>query len=140
MPRRCRAGRALGEAQCLVVARPVVPVRASALACVAVATLLGVAGCGAHGQPAALEACKSFSNATTGYMTPDQRDAALADAEKWAAKAVEKGQQWQFLLDQLKIYQQAVDSPGASTPPVRSRLQNSASAIQNSCELAARGY
>lgn len=94
-------------------------------------------GCGANGQPDALEACKAFTNGTTGLVRPHDRDAALADAERWAGKAVDKAAKWQDLLDGLRQYRSAVDGVGAGAGRL---LATAKATIQNDCESAARGY
>jgi hypothetical protein len=104
---------------------------------VVAATAAVATGCGAHGQPDALEACKAYTNATTGAVGRQARDVGLASAERWAGKAVAKADKWQPLLDGLRQYRAAVDGVGAGAG--RS-VANAKAVIQNTCETAARGY
>jgi hypothetical protein len=104
----------------------------------ATATVAALAtGCGANGQPDALEACKSYTLATTGVVSTHDRSATLADAERWAGKAVDKSAKWQPLLDAIREYRVEVTRVGAGAG---ARLNEVKATIQTSCESAARGY
>jgi hypothetical protein len=120
-----------------LVHRPAPRLALAALAAAGVAS--GVAGCGAHGQPAALEACKSYANGTSGVQTAGQRDALLTDAQRWAAKAAAKAPQWTVLVQAIRDYRSAADADQSSRR-TRQRLADAEALIRNSCELAARGY
>jgi hypothetical protein len=95
------------------------------------------AGCGAHGQPDALEACKAYTNATTGEVSQHDEQAGLARAERWADKAVKKAATWQPLVTGLREYRSAVDGMGAGASRA---VAHAKAVIENTCEVAARGY
>lgn len=103
--------------------------------------LLAVTGCsGSAGQASALEACKHYTDATTGYVTPAARASALASAQQWAAKAANKAPQWQPLLQALEEYVGALHSTSANSATAKHLLADAGRAINASCESAAKGY
>ena len=116
------------------------PVAVCGLDGAAAAVAVLVTGCGAHGQPDALEACKAYTNATTGVVDRHDREAGLAEAERWAAKAADKGAQWQQLLQALRSYHAAVQTSGSDRATADRRLADARALINGSCQAAAKGY
>ena len=117
-----------------------VPARPLVVA-VGVILSLAVAGCGAtQGQGDALQACKSYTDATTGYVTAAHRDSALADAAHWAAKAAAGAAAWQPLLEAIQDYQKTLAAPDPRSPGVVHRRDAAYHVINGSCATASRGY
>lgn len=98
----------------------------------------GAAACGngAHGQENALDACKSFGNASGGGLTPAVRNDVLNHAQQLADEAAKKGPQWQALADGISGYRAAVASGRTGT----AALKDDRATIDGACDLAARGY
>lgn len=87
-----------------------------------------------------MEACKSFADATSGYMTAHQRDAALADAQRWAGKAAAQDGHWTVLVQALRDYRAAVTTTAGSAGGAGRRLTAARATIEGNCAFAAKGY
>lgn len=114
--------------------------RVAPIAVITVMALLGLTGCGTdHGQAKALTACHKFASANGGGLDPAALTAKLALADQWAAKASRQSAQWDELEASIGQFVSAssVPTPSAAT---QSALVDARKVIDNSCEIAARGY
>ena len=114
--------------------------RAVSVTVIAAAALFGLTGCGTdHGQAKALTACHKFASANGGGLDPADLTAKLTVAAQWAAKASKQSPQWDELEASIGQFVSAssVATPSAAT---QSALVDARKVIDNSCEIAARGY